>query len=135
MRRSSPRRQRPSRRIRTRAAGFRSRVRTAGSGGTVIAVLIAAPQLLLNRRQARAGFEDAMSLEYRKLVVELLADSVTRLPIVRLPSPTRTRRRRAWILDWAPWRSTAQDNFNTAVETMLCERRWLAAQIDADRRN
>ncbi len=50
-------------------------VRTLGSGGTLIAVLIAAQQLLLNRRQIRANFEDDLSREYRSISRELPADA------------------------------------------------------------
>jgi hypothetical protein len=50
-------------------------VRTLGSGGTLIAVLIAAQQLLLNRRQLRANFEDDLSREYRSISRELPADA------------------------------------------------------------
>src|SRR4051812_20942547 len=50
-------------------------VRTLGSGGTLVAVLIAAQQLLLNRRQIRAGFEDDLSREYRSISRELPADA------------------------------------------------------------
>jgi hypothetical protein len=50
-------------------------VRTVSSAGTLVAVLIAAQQLLLNRRQARATFEDSMSREYRALVGDLPADA------------------------------------------------------------
>jgi hypothetical protein len=50
-------------------------VRTLGSGGTLVAVLIAAQQLLLNRRQIRASFEDDLSREYRALSVQLPADA------------------------------------------------------------
>jgi len=45
-------------------------VRTIGSGGTLIAVLMAAQQLRLNRRQARANFEDDLSREYRAISAE-----------------------------------------------------------------
>ena len=50
-------------------------VRTLGSGGTLVAVLIAAQQLFLNRRQIRAGFEDDLSREYRAISRELPADA------------------------------------------------------------
>lgn len=50
-------------------------VRTLGSGGTLIAVLIAAQQLLLNRRLATASFEDDLSREYRTISSELPPDA------------------------------------------------------------
>jgi hypothetical protein len=50
-------------------------VRILGSGGTLIAVLIAVQQLLLNRRQARASFEDDLPREYRAISVELPSDA------------------------------------------------------------
>jgi hypothetical protein len=61
-------------------------VRTLGSGGTLIAVLIAAQQLFLNRRQIRANFEDDLSREYRSISRELpvdafFADADTSVPL------------------------------------------------------
>lgn len=50
-------------------------IRTVASGGTVVAVLIAARQLLLNRRQARATFEDDLSREYRTIIEDLPSDA------------------------------------------------------------
>jgi hypothetical protein len=50
-------------------------VRTLGSGGTLIAVSIAAYQLVLNRRQARANFEDDLSREYRTISAGLPQDA------------------------------------------------------------
>ncbi len=50
-------------------------IRTLGSGGTLVAVSVAAYQLVLNRRQARANFEDDLSREYRAISAELPQDA------------------------------------------------------------
>lgn len=49
-------------------------VRTLGSGGTRIAVSIAAYPLVLNRRQAKAYFEDDLSRDDRAISAELPHD-------------------------------------------------------------
>ena len=50
-------------------------VRTLGSGGTLVAVLVAIYQLYLNRQQSKANFEDDLSREYRDISGAMPSDA------------------------------------------------------------